>query len=201
MPILDHFRFLAPFYDRLIKPKAPGYLWDLAHLPVDGMLLDAGGGTGRVAQFMLEKVRGVVLADLSLEMLAQADGKGNFLRVCSHTEGFPFPDESFARILMVDALHHVYDQSQTALEMWRVLKPGGFILIEEPDLRTFTVKLVAIAEKLALMRSHFLAPEAIAALFEWHPAQIRIETEEGGFNAWVIVHKPESDPDFPGLNP
>ena len=59
MPLLDHFGFLAPFYDRLIKPKAPEYLWDLAQLPTDGILLDAGGGTGRVAQFMLEKAKKV----------------------------------------------------------------------------------------------------------------------------------------------
>jgi hypothetical protein len=56
--------------------------------------------------------------------------------------------------------------------------------------RTFTVKLVAIAEKLALMRSHFLAPEAIVTLFDHPAAQIRIETEANGFNAWVVVHKP-----------
>ena len=93
---------------------------------------------------------------------------------------------------MVDALHHVCNQVQTAQELWRVLAPGGYLVIEEPDLRTFAVKLVAVAEKVALMRSHFLAPEAIAALFDPFTAQVRIETEEKGFNAWVIVHKPEN---------
>lgn len=194
MPLFDHFGFLAPFYDRLIKPKAPEYLWDLAQLPTDGLLLDAGGGTGRVAQLMIEKTAGVVLADLSLEMLTEADGKGDLRRVCSHTEGFPFPDASFTRILMVDALHHVCDQPQTARELWRVLTPGGTLVIEEPDLRTFTVKLVAIAEKLALMRSHFLAPETIATLFDDPAAQVRIKSEDNGFNAWVIVRKPVIEP-------
>lgn len=190
MPLLDHFGLLAPFYDCLIKPKSPEYLWDLAQLPTDGLLLDAGGGTGRVAQFMLEKAAQVILADLSLEMLAESCDKGDLLRVCSHTEAFPFPKESFARILMVDALHHVCDQPQTARELWRLLAPGGYLVIEEPDLRTFGVKLIAIAEKLALMRSHFLAPTAIAALFDIPEAQVCIETEIDGFNAWVIVHKP-----------
>lgn len=194
MPLFDHFGFLAPFYDRLIKPKAPEYLWDLAHLPTDGLLLDAGGGTGRVAQLMIEKAAGVVLADLSMEMLTEAVGKGNLLRVCSHSEGFPFSKGRFACILMVDALHHVCDQPQTARELWRVLAPGGTLVIEEPDLRTFAVKLVAIAEKFALMRSHFLAPEAIATLFDDPAAQVRIESEENGFNAWVIVRKPDIEP-------
>jgi len=189
MQIFDHFGFLAPIYDRIIKPKAPEYLWDFLKLPTDGLLLDAGGGTGRVAQFMLEKSSGVVLADLSLMMLMEAQGKGGLMRVCSHTEGFPFPDGSFSRILMVDALHHVCDQPNTAFELWRVLEPGGYLVIEEPDLRKFGVKLIAIAEKLALMRSHFLAPSDIAALFDFPRADVRIETEFDGFNAWVIVRK------------
>ena len=190
MFVFDHFGFLAPVYDRLIKPKAPEYLWELLQLPTDGLLLDAGGGTGRVAQFMVEKSAGVVLADLSIKMLMEAHHKGEFSRVCSHTEGFPFPNDSFSRILMVDALHHVCDQPQTADELWRVLEPGGYLVIEEPDLRTLTVKLVALAEKLAFMRSHFLAPPDIATLFEFPQADIRVITESNGFNAWVIVHKP-----------
>ena len=152
-------------------------------------MLDAGGGTGRVAQFMREKAKRVMIADLSWEMLDQARQKGGLDLVCSHTEGFPFSQGRFDRILMVDALHHVCDQPQTARELWRVLKPGGVLVIEEPDLATFAVKLVAIAEKIALMRSHFLSPEEIAALFDPYPAEVAIRRELDGFNAWVVVKK------------
>jgi demethylmenaquinone methyltransferase/2-methoxy-6-polyprenyl-1,4-benzoquinol methylase len=47
----------------------------------------------------------------------------------------------------------------------RVLEPEGRSVIEEPDIRTFGVKLVALAEKILLMRSHFLSPIQIASLF------------------------------------
>jgi demethylmenaquinone methyltransferase/2-methoxy-6-polyprenyl-1,4-benzoquinol methylase len=59
-------------------------------------------------------------------------------------------------------------------------------VIEEPDLRTFAVKLIAVAEKLMLMRSHFLAPPQIAQLFP-SEAKVRIEAED--ITAWVIVEK------------
>ncbi len=89
---------------------------------------------------------------------------------------------------MIDALHHVADQQQTANELWRVVKPGGMIIIEEPDVRRISVKFVALFEKLALMRSHFLTPPRILALFQAQGVKSRIVVD--GFNAWVVIEKP-----------
>ncbi|MBC8507337.1 MAG: class I SAM-dependent methyltransferase [Chloroflexi bacterium] len=185
--MLDHFDFLAPFYEKFIKPKDPEELWRLADLPTSGALLDAGGGTGRMAQFMRDKAAVVVVADLSFEMLQQANNKRGLGVACSHTEKLPFPDGYFERVIMVDALHHVCDQVHTADELWRVLKPGGRLVIEEPDVRLGVVKLLALAEKLALMRSHFMSPPQIAALFDRYDAQSKIERD--GIIAWVVVDK------------
>ena len=187
MPIFDHFDFLAPFYETFIPPKDPQEIWNFADLPASGALLDAGGGTGRVAQFMRGKVDSIVVVDLSQKMLAETRQKDGLRPVCSHTEKLPFADETFARIIMVDALHHVCDQRGTVDELWRTLQPGGRLVIEEPDLRLFGVKLLAIAEKLALMRSHFLSPPRISDLFHYPDARVRIETSK--FNAWVIAEK------------
>src|SRR3990170_8594256 len=187
MPLFDHFDFLAPLYEAFIPPKDPQELWALVDLPTSGALLDAGGGTGRVAQFMSGKANPVVVADLSCKMLAEARQKDGLRPVCSHTETLPFPDETFARIIMVDALHHVCDQRATVDELWRTLQPGGRLVIDEPDVRAFVVKLIALGEKLALMRSHFFSPPRIAELFRYPNARVR--AEKGKFNAWVIVEK------------
>jgi len=187
MPIFEHFDFLAPIYENFIPPKDPQELWAYLDLPTAGALLDAGGGTGRMAQFMSGKANPIVVADLSHKMLSEARQKDGLRPVCSHTEKLPFPDEAFSRILMVDALHHVIDQRGTLDELWRTLQPGGRLVIEEPDLRLFGVKLLALAEKLALMRSHFLSPPRIAELLNYPNARVRIETSK--FNAWVIAEK------------
>lgn len=187
MPLFDHFDFLAPLYERFIKPKDPQDLWRFADLPTSGALLDAGGGTGRMAQFMNSKAHPVVVADLSCKMLAEARQKVGLHPVCSHTEKLPFPDAAFARIIMIDALHHVCNQQQTADELWRTLQPGGRIVIEEPDVRTLPVKGIALAEKLALMRSHFLSPPRIASLFRYPEARVQVEAKD--YNAWVIIEK------------
>jgi demethylmenaquinone methyltransferase/2-methoxy-6-polyprenyl-1,4-benzoquinol methylase len=187
MPIFDHFDFLAPLYEKFIPPKDPQEMWKFADLPASGALLDAGGGTGRVAQFMNGKADSIIVADMSCKMLSETRQKDGLHPVCSRTEKLPFADETFARIIMVDALHHVIDQRGTLDELWRTLQLGGRIVIEEPDLRLFGVKLLAIAEKLALMRSHFLSPPRIAELLSYPNARVRIETSS--FNAWVIAEK------------
>jgi len=184
---MDHFNFLAPWYDRVIQPKNPQKLIEIADLPVEGTILDAGGGTGRIAQLLTGEAERVVVSDSSFGMLQQARAKAGLHLICSHAEKLSFPSNSFERIVMVDAFHHVSDQGLCAQELWRVLMPGGRLVIEEPDIRLFTIKLVAVAEKLALMRSHFLNPNSIARLFMYQDASTRIESED--HNAWIIVDK------------
>jgi demethylmenaquinone methyltransferase/2-methoxy-6-polyprenyl-1,4-benzoquinol methylase len=107
--------------------------------------------------------------------------------VGAHAEALPFPDNSFERILMVDAFHHLIDQPAAAGELWRALKPGGTLVIEEPDIRKWPVKVVALAEKIALMRSHFRSPDRILNLFSGGESRIQVVRE--GYNAWIVIEK------------
>lgn len=181
----SHFNLLARCYDRVIPFVRLDQMLKVLNLPHAGMLLDAGGGTGRVAEALRPYINWIVVADVSSAMLAEARRK-NLAAASTQTEYLPFPDGTFDRVLMVDALHHVLNQAETIRELYRVLKAGGILVIEEPDIRTFPVKLIAVAEKVALMRSHFLNPSQIACLLP-SEAKIRIETEEN--TAWIITEK------------
>ena len=86
MPILDHFGLIAPYYDRVIRLKTAEKIIKVAKLPIEGAMLDAGGGTGRVAESLRGQAGSLVLADLSLQMLKQAQKKGDLQTACSHTE-------------------------------------------------------------------------------------------------------------------
>lgn len=185
MPLFDHFDFIAPVYHRIGAYSHLEMMLKCADLPSSGRLLDVGGGTGRVSNVLREHVGQIVVADASLGMLRFAASHAHLQPAAAISESLPFPDESFERIIMVDALHHVFHQGDSAREMWRVLKPGGRIVIEEPDIRTFGVKLIALAEKLLLMRSHFLAPGQIEKLFEFGKTSIQANDS----TAWVVVEK------------
>jgi demethylmenaquinone methyltransferase/2-methoxy-6-polyprenyl-1,4-benzoquinol methylase len=87
----------------------------------------------------------------------------------------------------VDAYHHLESQTDALADLWRVLAPGGRLVIEEPDIRLPAVRLIALAEKLALMRSHFVLAERIAAGLAGLGA--KTEIRRSGHTAWVIGEK------------
>ena len=166
MPLFYHFCWIAQYYDRLASEPDLAFWREALGLPAAGRLLDAGGGTGRISQPLAADVDAVVLVDAAWKMAAQARRKPNLSALTAEAEAFPFASHSFSRVMMVDALHHVRDPRLCAREMLRVLEPGGRLVILEPDIHRMSGKVVALLEKLLLMRSHFLSTQAIQALFQ-----------------------------------
>ncbi len=182
----DHFRLIAGLYNKTARFIVRDSLLRLLDLPPDAVLLDAGGGTGRVAIALHDLVGCVVIVDLSMVMMKYAADKG--LRcVNAPVEFLPFSSGSFDRVIMMDVLHHVQNQKSSADELYRALRPGGRLVIIEPDIHKFSIKLIALAEKLLLMRSKFLTGDMIAALFSGWSVKTGIEYEEN--NVLVVVEK------------
>ena len=185
--MLDHFDFIAPIYDRMIGAPDTERLQKLLKLPTSGWLLDGGGGTGRVSSHLNGLAGNIVVSDLSHRMLKKARGK-QVRPVQAHVERLPFADEMFDRVLVVDALHHFCDQREAIQDLLRVLKPGGRLVIEEPDLNHFGVKLLALAEKMMLMRSHFYSPQKIQEVIADCGYAAKIENDDR-YTAWVVTEK------------
>jgi demethylmenaquinone methyltransferase/2-methoxy-6-polyprenyl-1,4-benzoquinol methylase len=185
--MLDHFDLMASIYDRLIGSPNTARLRQLLKLPTDGWLLDGGGGTGRVSSYLRGRAGHIVVSDLSHRMLKKAREK-KICPVQAHAEHLPFGDGFFDRILVVDALHHFCDQREAIGDLLRVLKPGGRLVIEEPDLNHKGVKLLALAEKMLLMRSHFYTPQKIREMIVSCGCSAKIEND-GRYTAWVVAEK------------
>lgn len=187
--MFDHFSFAAPFYERVIGGVLdPAVLCAHLNLPTTGRLLDAGGGTGRVAQALRGMAGQIVVSDLSEGMLQQAARKDGLHAVRAHAERLPFADATFERIIVVDAFHHFCTHSEAIANLWRVLTPGGRVVIEEPNIATLPVKIVALVERVALMQSRFFSPRDMGQMLQSVGAQVEIHSNHA-FNAWVVADK------------
>lgn len=145
---------------------------DLAHLKPGESVLDVGCGTGTLAIAAKRRVgaqgsvRGI---DASPEMIARAQKKANnagidVLFQNGLAEGLPLPDGQLDVVLATMMLHHLprKPRQQCALEIRRVLKPGG---------RVLAVDFAAGTKQRKWLAKHFharhgrVAPEDLIALF------------------------------------
>lgn len=60
-------------------------------------------------------------------------GIANVKLINATSEKIPFPDNEFDVICLVDVIHHVEQLQESVLETHRVLKPGGKLLVFEPN--------------------------------------------------------------------
>jgi len=137
--VRDIFDETAPDYDRIIRLMSFGsgdwYRRDAlrrAGLSAGMTHLDVAIGTGAVAKPALRLVgpSGAVLGlDASFGMLAQTRRNVPVAVVQGVAERLPFADGAFDFLSMGYALRHVYDLRTTFTEYFRVLKPGGKLLI------------------------------------------------------------------------
>ncbi len=112
-----------------------------AGLKPEMAVLDIATGTGPVAQSISRIVSGngsVVGLDRSINMLHETAKHMHLPLVQADAGVLPFPDQSFDFITMGYALRHVDDLHGLFSEYFRVLRPGGKILLMEltsPDSR------------------------------------------------------------------
>lgn len=102
-------------------------------------ILDVGCGTGTLlvdlARAGATSLAGVDLAPKILEVargkLSEAGAQAD-LRVADAEEPLPWPSESFDVATLTGALHHFYRPHDVLAEIYRVLRPGGDLMVVDP---------------------------------------------------------------------
>jgi demethylmenaquinone methyltransferase/2-methoxy-6-polyprenyl-1,4-benzoquinol methylase len=190
---IDHFGFVARRYDRWMGDPAEGPLLRLLGAQAGQTVLDVGGGTGRATQALAATGAHVVVCDASRRMAAEARAKKLPVALGSAVR-LPFPDASADRALVVDAFHHFVDpspriaQPAAAAELVRVLRPGGRLVIEEPDVTQRGVRTVVWMERLLLMGSKFLTSGELRDLFVGQGCRL-IAEEHDDFSVWLVFER------------
>jgi len=121
-------------------------LWKQFALSLTGLrpgqhALDVAGGTGDLAKGLLKQVGKegrVVLSDINPKMLEigrdrllDAGHVGNVEFIVADAERLPFDDDSFDCLTIGFGLRNVTDKAAALRSMYRVLKPGGQLLVLE----------------------------------------------------------------------
>ncbi|MGW8247089.1 MAG: bifunctional demethylmenaquinone methyltransferase/2-methoxy-6-polyprenyl-1,4-benzoquinol methylase UbiE [Acidiferrobacterales bacterium] len=104
-------------------------------------VLDVAGGTGDLTKRIaprIGKTGKVILSDINSSMLEAGRDRladegivGNVEIVQANAESLPFPDKHFDRIIIGFGLRNVTHKDKALASMYRILKPGGQLLILE----------------------------------------------------------------------
>lgn len=164
-------------------------------------VLDLAGGTGDfTAKFsrLVGKEGTVVLADINESMLQVGKDKlrnlgvvGNVEYVQANAEALPFEDNSFDCVIISFGLRNVTDKDKALRSIYRVLKPGGRLLVLE-----FSKPIIEPLSKLYNFYSFNILPKIgeivvndadsyryLAESIRMHPAQDELKAmmEQAGF--------------------
>jgi len=181
-------------------------LWKRFAIELSGVrkgsrVLDLAGGTGDLAARLARIVGAegeVVLADINAAMLEHGRARllnegiaGNVRFVQANAECLPFPDNYFDCITIAFGLRNVTDKDSALSSMYRVLKPGGRLLVLEfskPTLPGLAPLYDLYSFKLLPLMGKLIANDAesykyLAESIRMHPDQntLRAMMETAGF--------------------
>ncbi|MCW3096740.1 MAG: Transcriptional regulator, ArsR family / Methyltransferase fusion, partial [Chthonomonadaceae bacterium] len=99
------------------------------------VIADLGAGEGTLALMLAQRAERVIAVDNSGKMveygadLAVRNGITNLEYRQGDMEELPIADAEVDLVLMHQALHHALHPGQALVEAWRVLRPGGRIVL------------------------------------------------------------------------
>jgi len=96
-------------------------------------LLDAGCGTGRFSEAAVRRGAIVTSVDIGPRLLSVTRDKCRTAQVCSDVTRLAFGDESFDVVVSSECIEHTPDPRAAVLELFRVCRPGGSVVITCPN--------------------------------------------------------------------
>ncbi len=159
----------------------------------DETIVDLGSGTGNLTLALLAHLSQhgrVVAVDISEAMLAQAALKVRDDRVTwtnASAQAIPLPDETVDRVICFSAWPHFGNPDQVAMELNRILRPGGRVHVWHLASRAAINAIHAQAGE-AVRADVLVEASKLATLFEHH-GFVTDNAHEGAGDYLVTVRK------------
>lgn len=123
-------------------------------VPAGAKVLDCGAGTGELSLAASDNADSVLCTDLSKNMLKQAQrkaralGADNIEFAARNIFDLQEPDDIYDVVIAGNVLHLLTNPQGAVKEMYRVLKPGGKLLLPTFTNKNSTRLLIGIYKKL-----------------------------------------------------
>jgi SAM-dependent methyltransferase len=141
-----------------------------------GSMLEVGCGTGHWLEILSHHTAFTLGLDPSAGMLRQASKAGLTDRLIQgRAENLPFADCTFSRVFCLNSFHHFTDPLSFIQDAFRVLEPGGCILILQLDPHTGLDRWA--------IYDYFPSVMAIDLQRYWPTAAIRQKLQDQGFTS------------------
>lgn len=123
-------------YDGRYSSKMYQGVMDKLRMQPFESLLDVGCGTGTILSMVLREYKSAKISgiDISEEMLKKASAAlGDSAELINgDSDNLPWKDNSFDVIVCNASFHHYPEPKKVLMEMRRVLKPNGRVIIADP---------------------------------------------------------------------
>ena len=162
-----------------------------------GHAVDIGGGFGRLSVILTDYADHVTLVDPSTQQLELSErifpGHSFIERKLMDAAHLDFADESVDLVTLIRVLHHLPDPGPEFGELYRILRPGGFAVIEVANsvhaanrikhvVRGQRISRLAVDLRTAESRERGSAP-----YFNHHPHTIRHDLSALGLDVLQVL--------------
>ena len=139
---------------------------DAANINENEVIVDIGGGTGKLAKYICDSCKMVYVLDESNKMLSKVNRTKNLICINGDALKTPFESNSIDIVILSDVFHHIKEQKELVIEIRRILKDGGRLVILDFNRKHIRTRLLRAFEFILFGRLFFRTKDEVRILLE-----------------------------------
>lgn len=129
----DFDKFMSPYdvqqrihliYDNLLKKSL---------IQPDSDIIEIGCGTGKISEALVKTYKNLTVSDISEKLTNHTAERLQIKGLSFDCTDIPLPNNSYDAVISSECIEHTTDPMKAILEMTRILKPHGILILTTPN--------------------------------------------------------------------